>query len=113
MHPIERLRMVARAAGEGPALLAQEAAGALAAFAGDPAGLVTACRRLVDRQPTSGPIWWLSARVRAAEELSDDDTPSVLAAHLPDDATVCVIGRPELAEEALIRRGDLPVLVVD
>ena len=124
MHPIERLRMVARAAGEGPALLAQEAAGALAAFAGDPAGLVTACRRLVDRQPTSGPIWWLSARVlasddptgeawRAAEELSDDDTPSVLAAHLPDDATVCVIGRPELIEDALIRRGDLPVLVVD
>src|SRR5260221_1141760 len=124
MHPIERLRMVARAAGEGPALLAQEAAGALAAFAGDPAGLVTACRRLVDRQPTSGPIWWLAARVlaaddptgeawRAAEELSDDVTPSTLAAHLPDDVTVCVIGRPELAEEALVRRGDLPVLVVD
>ncbi len=99
MHPIERLRMVARAAGEGPALLAQEAAGALAAFAGDPAGLVTACRRLVDRQPTSGPIWWLAARVlaaddptgeawRAAEELSDDVTPSTLAAHLPDDVTV-------------------------
>ena len=68
MHPIERLRMVARAAGEGPALLAQEAAGALAAFAGDPAGLVTACRRLVDRQPTSGPIWWLSARVLASDD---------------------------------------------
>ena len=33
--------MVARAAGEGPALLAQEAAGALAAFGDDPAGLVT------------------------------------------------------------------------
>jgi hypothetical protein len=124
MHPIERLRMVARSAGEGPALLAQEAAGALAAFAGDPAGLVTACRRLVDRQPTSGPIWWLAARVlaaddptgeawRAAEELSDDDTPSVLAAHLPEEATVCVVGRPELAEEALVRRGDLPVLVID
>ena len=55
MHPIERLRMVARAAGEGPALVAQEAAGALVAFGDDPAGLVTACRRLVDRQPTSGP----------------------------------------------------------
>ena len=48
--------MVARAAGEGPALLAQEAAGALAAFGDDPAGLVTACRRLVDRQPTSRPV---------------------------------------------------------
>ena len=57
MHPIERLRYVARAAGEGSTLLACEAAGALAAFASDPAGLVTACRRLVDRQPTAGPIW--------------------------------------------------------
>ena len=47
MHPIERLRYVARAAGEGPGLLAGEAAGALAAFADDPQGLVTACRRLV------------------------------------------------------------------
>src|SRR5260221_6929745 len=105
MHPIERLRMVARAAGEGPALLAQEAAGALAAFAGDPAGLVTACRRLVDRQPTSGPIWWLAARGlaaddptgeawRAAEELSGDGTPSTLPAHLPDDVTGGVIGPP-------------------
>ena len=43
MHPIEHLRYVARAAGEGPALLAREAAGALATFNDDPAGLVTAC----------------------------------------------------------------------
>ncbi|MHB8671938.1 MAG: hypothetical protein ACYDAD_15485 [Acidimicrobiales bacterium] len=124
MHPIERLRMVARAAGEGPALLAQEAAGALAAFADDPAGLVTACRRLVDRQPTSGPLWWLSARVlaagdpmteawAAAEELEDDPTSAVLAAELPDDATVCVVGWPEQAAAALARRGDTLVLVGD
>src|SRR5436305_1059848 len=61
MHPIERLRMVARAAGEGPTLVAQEAAGALVAFGDDPAGLVTACRRLGGRQPTSRPRWWLAA----------------------------------------------------
>ncbi|MBV9040328.1 MAG: hypothetical protein JOZ68_04965 [Acidimicrobiia bacterium] len=124
MHPIERLRMVARAAGEGPALVAQEAAGALVAFGDDPAGLVTACRRLVDRQPTSGPIWWLAARVlcssdpsteawRAVEELQDDRTPEQLAAALPDGAVVTVVGLGEHVGDALVRRGDLEVLLVD
>jgi hypothetical protein len=116
--------MVARAAGEGPALLAQEAAGALAAFGGDPAGLVTACRRLVDRQPTSGPFWWLSARVlaagdpvdeawRSADELHADCTPASLSSHLPEGAVVTVLGWPEQVGAALYRRGDVDVLVVD
>jgi len=125
MHPIEHLRYVARAAGEGPALLAREAAGALAAFSDDPAGLVTACRRLVDRQPTSGPIWWLAARVlgapddgateawRAAAELERDPTVDALVVDLPDDALVTVIGWPEQVGAALRRRGDARVLVVD
>jgi hypothetical protein len=124
MHPIERLRMVARAVGEGPALVAQEAAGALVAFGDDPAGLVTACRRLVDRQPTSGPIWWLAARVlcssdptteawRAVELLQDDRTPQQLAAALPDGAVVTVVGLGEHTGDALVRRGDLEVLLVD
>jgi hypothetical protein len=124
VHPIERLRMVARAAGEGPALLAQEAAGALAAFGDDPAGLVTACRRLVDRQPTSGPFWWLSARVlgagdpvdeawRSADELHADCTSIMLSSQLPEGAVVTVLGWPEQAGGALYRRGDARVLVVD
>ena len=125
MHPIEHLRYVARAAGEGPALLAREAAGALATFQADPAGLVTACRRLVGRQPTSAPIWWLAARVlgatvdgtaeawRAAEELEGDPTVDELIAALPDDATITVLGWPEQAGDALRRRGDAHVLVVD
>lgn len=125
MHPIEHLRHVARAAGEGPALLAREAAAALASFGEDPAGLVTACRRLVDRQPTSGPIWWLAARVlgavvdpvgeawRAAEELEDDGTVEVLIGCLPDDAWVTVLGYPEQVGAAVHRRGDIHVLVVD
>ena len=29
----------------------------------DPPGLVTACRRILDRHPLSGPLWWLAARV--------------------------------------------------
>jgi len=123
MHPIERLRMVARAAGEGPALLAQEAAGALVAFGDDPAGLVTACRRLVDRQPTCGTIWWLAARVLSAtdataeawaalDELEGDPTPTVLAEGLPDGVVVTSVGLGEQVMAALCRRGDVEVLVL-
>ncbi|HEX6476361.1 MAG TPA: hypothetical protein VF005_03740 [Acidimicrobiales bacterium] len=124
MHPIERLRYVARAEGAGPGSLAAEAAHALAGFADDPAALVTACRRLVDRHPTAGPLWSLACRVLAAtdpqqevwkvvDELESDPTPTVLADRLPGDATVVVLGWPELVGRALGRRGDLRVLLVD
>jgi hypothetical protein len=124
LHPIERLRMVARAGGEDPGLVAQEAAAVLAACADDPPGLVTACRRLVDHQPAAGPVWWVAARVlaapdaeeeawHAAERLADDPTPAALAFHLPDDVLVTVVGWPDQAAAALHRRGDCSVLVVD
>ena len=105
-------------------MLVRETAGALAAFADDPAGLVTACRRIVSRHPGSGPLWWLCSRVltatepmreawTASDELDEDRTGAALAHALPEDATVCVIGWPDLVGEALRRRGDLDVLVVD
>jgi hypothetical protein len=124
VHPIERLRHLARADGVGSALLVREAAGALASFGADPPGLVTACRRLIERHPTSGPIWWLASRMlssaepvaeawRAADELDADTTAHELARRLPDDATVLVLGGPETAGESVRRRADLEVLVVD
>lgn len=124
MHPIERLRYVARARGAGPTAIAREAAGALAGFSDDPAGLVTACRRLVDRHPTDGTVWWLAARVlaaadpgseawRAAESLEDDPAPAELGAALPGDATVLIVGWPELTADTLRRRGDIAVLALD
>ena len=124
MHPFERLRMAARAGGEDPGLVARQAATALAAIAGEPAALVTACRRLVDRQPTCGPLWWLAARVlaaadpaneawRAADELRHDPTPRAVADALPEGATVTVLGSPRQAGWALARRGDVRTLVVD
>jgi hypothetical protein len=124
MHPIERLRYVARASGAGQALLVQETAAALSGLGFDPAGLVTACRRIIDRHIASGPLWWLCARVltagdplgeayRAADEIAADPTGAELAHALPDGATVCVLGWPELVGDALVRRGDLDVLVVD
>src|SRR3954447_9571079 len=116
MHPIERLRYVARSSGAPQEVLVRETAGALAALGFDAAGLVTACRRILDRHPVSGPLWWLCARVltsndpnneawNAADEINADDTAGVLAYQLPDDATVCVLGWPDVIGEALPRRG--------
>jgi hypothetical protein len=125
MHPIEHLRWVARATGADPSMIARESAGALEAVAAeDPAGLVLACRRLVERHPSVGPLWWLCARVLgaadpeaaardAAAALAADRTDRHLATALPDDGTVLVIGWPDLVGRALRRRGDLEVLVVD
>lgn len=124
MHPIERLRYVARSGGVSHGVIAEEAARALAGFVDDPSGLVTACRRIVDRHPTSGPMWWLAAHVLATNDpraeafrcvsaLQDDPTVAALAYELPDDITVTVVGWPEQVGEALVRRGDIRALVVD
>jgi hypothetical protein len=124
VHPIERLRYVARASGADQGPLVREAAQALAHFRGDPHGLVTACRSILARQPAAGALWWLCARVlsaddpmveawEVADEIEADTTARELAHALPDDATVCVLGWPEVVGEALVRRGDLDVLVVD
>ena len=124
MHPIERLRYVARSSGAAQAVLVRETAGALAALGFDPPGLVTACRRILDRHPTSAPLWWLSARVLtsndpmneawlAADEITADRTGEELAWALPEGATVTVLGWPDVIGEALVRRGDVEVLVVD
>lgn len=124
MHPIERLRYVARASGASQDALVQETARALISFDDDPQGLVTACRRIVSRQPSSGPLVWFAARVlaagdarseiwEAAGDVAADATPKELAHALPDDATVVVIGWPDMVSAALPRRGDLDVLVVD
>jgi hypothetical protein len=124
MHPIERLRYVARASGAPQRALVQETAAALASFGSDPQGLVTACRRIVSRQPTSGPLLWFAARVltagdaaneiwTAAGEIQADPTAGHLAHALPDDAVVTVLGWPDEIAEALPRRGDVEVLAVD
>jgi hypothetical protein len=125
MHPIEHLRHVARATGADPGLVAAEAARALAEMADmDPAGLVPACRRLVERHLTAGPVWWLSARVlgaddqraaarEAARELARDPTVRHLTGVLPEAVSVVVLGWPDLAGEALRSRGDVEALVVD
>ena len=124
VHPIERLRYLARSSGADPRVMVRETAAALRGLGIDPAGLVVACRRIVERHPTSGPLWWLCAHMltaadpyatarRLADEIDADLTPDVLIDSLPADATVCVVGWPDLAGEAILRRGDIRVLAID
>ena len=124
MHPIERLRFVARASGAPQRLLVEETAAALATFRHDPQGLVTACRRVVSRQPTSGALLWFAARVLTAvdpgqeipvalDELAADRSAGRAVQALPEDATVVVLGWPDELGAALPRRGDLRVRVID
>ncbi len=121
MHPIERLRYLARAGTLPPQVLVQEAAGALAAFADEPQGFLTACQRVIARQPGSAPLVWLAARAVtaldpydelwiAAEEMSSDPTARRLSEELPESATAVVVGScapDSLLGMALARRGDV------
>ena len=124
MHPIERLRFVARASGAPPDDVVREAAASLAGFADDPISLVTACRRLIDRHPANGAIWWLCARTLLASDPADeawrchsefhaDPTLAELAHELPANANVAVIGWPDRVADAFVPRGDVQVRVID
>lgn len=124
MHPIERLRYVARTGGVDLVELVQDAALALGGFADDPVALVTACRSLVDRHPAAGPIWWLASRMlvagdpgseawQAVEDMETDATARTLARAVPDGARVLVVGWPDVVVTGLRRRGDCQLLVVD
>lgn len=124
MHPIERLRFVARAEGAPQSTLVSEAARALTAFANDPAGMVMAVQRLISHHPEMGSMWWLGARVlsstdgaqeafTASEELEDDDTTRQLLRHLDPEATVVIAGWPPAVVSALAKRGSGRVLVLD
>ena len=124
MHPIEHLRYVARAQGADSASLVEETAMALGSLRFDPAGLVVACRRIVERHPFNGPLWWLCSGVVTsaepfeevwdlADRVRNDRTGASLAAALPDDAFVATIGAPEVVGDGLVRRGDVRVLALD
>ncbi len=124
VHPIEHLRYVARAQGADPASLVEETAHALGSLHFDPSGLVVACRRIVERHPFTGALWWLCANVSTsaepfeavwelADEIREDPTGAELGAALPDDALVVTIGDPDVIGAGLIRRGDIRVLALD
>jgi len=100
VHPIERLRYVARAGWAGPGALGAEAAYALAELAEhEPAAVLPACRRLLERNPSCGPLWWVAARLcsagdpaaeaeRCVEELEEDPSDELLEQALADKGRV-------------------------
>jgi len=123
VHPIEWLRAVARSSDVPQTRLAAEAAGALAAIADEPHGLLPACRRLIDRNPAAGALWWTCARLlssadpgreaRAVQtDLESDQVGLSLALDLPDEAAVVVLGWSDIAGEMTARRGDVRLMVV-
>ena len=124
VHPIEHLRYVARARGADASSLVREAAMALGSLRVDPSNLVIACRRILERHPEAGPLWWLCARLLTsddpstlawtlADEIDADTAERQIASALPDEATVLTIGWPEIGGAALMRRGDVGVLCAD
>jgi len=123
VHPIEHLRYLARADSGDAAMLVRETAMALGGLRGDPANMVVASRRIIERHPTIGPLWWLCAhllvaddpRARAcelAEAVGDDPTPDTLAEQLPAGATVLTGGSPIAAVPAFAERDDVTVVVL-
>lgn len=124
MHPIERLRHVARAVGAPDESIFHEAASSLVHFADDPPALVAAARRLVDRHPGNGPLWWLAANMLTSidpaetartcvEQFHADPTLEQVSTALPPDARVSIVGWPPRLAEAFGPRGDVEVRVVD
>ena len=128
MHPIERLRAVARAQGVDQRLLAREAASTLGVLADEPFGLVMSCRRLLERHPGAGALWWACARLLDSADprlearaisraLADDAVARTLALDLPERACVVVVPDPTggsgLAEHLADRRDDLVVVEAD
>ena len=121
MHPIERLRYVARAGVVPVAPLVRESAAALSSFADDPKGLLTSCRRLLDRRRDCGPLVWLAARMltamdpraeaaRVVSELDADTTGHVLERGLDSLAagsSVLAAGELGAFDSALYDRPDL------
>jgi hypothetical protein len=124
VHPIERLRAVARAREVDQALLARESAAVLGAFGDDLPGLVTSCRRLLDRHPSAGVLWWTFARLLEAgdvraeaqavrRDLEGSPAVTALSLDLPERAVVAVLpdvaGGSELAPALCGWRDDLVV----
>jgi hypothetical protein len=122
VHPIERLRHVARAGDADGSFLAEEAAVALGALAFEPRALVPAARRLLDFHPRCAPLWWVCAELLAADDpagrshelslmLAEDPTSAELAAALPGAATIATSGGAKVSD-ALVERPDLDVRLV-
>lgn len=101
-----------------------ETATALASFADDPAGLLTACRRMLGRKPESGALVWLAARMISSpdprreawltvEEAQENDLGRRVSRAIESDQSVVTVGWPDSAGGGLARRGDIDFRIID
>jgi hypothetical protein len=117
MHPIERIRALARATWLDPQTIAVEAADAMADAVRwmDEAVAVSIARRLLAWHPYCGPLWWVGARVLGAidpcaeaqsvcDELLHDQTALAADVALPEGSRPLVIG-PSRVLDDLADRG--------
>lgn len=121
---MERLRYVARA-GDVPVVpLVRESAAALVTMADDPMGLLTSCRRLIDRRPGCAPLVWLAARMLtgadprleardAVAEIEADPTGHELDHGLGHGWTVAALGDSDIVGPVLRSRPDLQIVPAD
>ncbi|MBX7159232.1 MAG: hypothetical protein K1X95_02990 [Acidimicrobiia bacterium] len=112
MHPIERIRALARASWLDPksiAIEATEAIGDAYVWMDEPAAVAVA-RRLLAWHPYCGPLWWACGEVLNAVDpaqasrdvvrcLLDDTTGLALDVALPEGARPLVVGRCRAMEE--------------
>lgn len=112
MHPIERIRALARASWLDPKTVAVETADALGdAYRWmDEAAAVAVARRLLAWHPYCGPLWWVCGRVlhavdpveearRVVASLLDDTTGLALDVALPEGSNPLVVGRCRAIDE--------------
>ncbi|MFT7474150.1 MAG: hypothetical protein ACI81L_001071 [Verrucomicrobiales bacterium] len=96
MHPIERLRYVARAGAAPDQILVAESVPAFAAFADDPRAMLVALRQLVTRQPDSPGLLGLAAHM--VQSLDPVDAGWVFSNELEFDTTSEVAASIAIAE---------------
>lgn len=112
MHPIERIRALARASWLDPKTVAVEAADAIgdAYLWMEEAAAVSVARRLLAWHPYCGPLWWVCGKVLhsvepvqasrdAVEHLLDDPTGLALDIAMPEGSRPYLVGRCRAMDE--------------
>jgi len=111
MHPIERLRYVARAGSAPDRILVAESVPAFSAFADNPGALLISLRQLIVRQPESPGLVVLGARILSAIDPIDaawdfvDEIESDQTAYVADELAVDEAGGIEIVETLASRSG--------
>jgi hypothetical protein len=110
VHAIERLRWLAGTQWAPAGELAAEAAWALGELASEePAAVLPSCRRLLERHPACGPLWWVAATVVGAGD--QVEAAGACADALMSDATEDLVDEALASGRRAVRRGSLADVV--